>query len=34
LPVVAGLFYAIEPAVKVLVLHAAHPIGSRALKFG
>ena len=32
LPVVAGLFYGIKPAVTALVLHAAHRIGSRALK--
>jgi chromate transporter len=31
-PVVAGLFYGIKPAVTALVLHAAHRIGSRALK--
>jgi chromate transporter len=30
--VVAGLFYGIKPAVTALVLHAAHRIGSRALK--
>lgn len=33
-PVVAGLFYGIKPAVTSLVLHAAHRIGSRALKNG
>jgi chromate transporter len=33
-PVVAGLFYGIKPAVTALVLHAAHRIGSRALKNG
>ncbi len=32
LPIVAGLFYGIKPAVTALVLHAAHRIGSRALK--
>jgi chromate transporter len=32
LPVVAGLFYGLKPAVTALVLHAAHRIGSRALK--
>ena len=31
-PVVAGLFYGIKPAVAAIVLHAAHRIGSRALK--
>jgi chromate transporter len=31
LPVVAGLFYGIKPAVTALVLHAAHRIGGRAL---
>jgi chromate transporter len=31
-PAVAGLFYGIKPAVTALVLHAAHRIGSRALK--
>jgi chromate transporter len=30
--VVAGLFYGIKPAVTALVLHAAHRIGTRALK--
>lgn len=30
-PVVAGLFYGIKPAVTALVLHAAHRIGSRVL---
>lgn len=29
---VAGLFYGIKPAVTAIVLHAAHRIGSRALK--
>ena len=33
-PVVAGLFYGIKPAVTALVLHAAHRIGNRALKNG
>ncbi len=32
LPVVAAIFYGIKPAVTALVLHAAHRIGSRALK--
>jgi chromate transporter len=32
LPVVAGIFYGIKPAVTALVLHAAHRIGGRALK--
>ncbi|PCR95636.1 chromate transporter [Pseudomonas fluorescens] len=31
-PVVAGVFYGIKPAVTAIVLHAAHRIGSRALK--
>lgn len=31
-PVVAGLFYGIKPAVTALVLHAAHRVGTRALK--
>jgi chromate transporter len=31
-PLVAGLFYGLKPAVVALVLHAAHRIGSRALK--
>jgi chromate transporter len=31
-PLVAGLFYGIKPAVTAIVLHAAHRIGSRALK--
>ncbi|WP_028997905.1 chromate efflux transporter [Azohydromonas australica] len=31
-PAVAGLFYGIKPAVTALVLHAAHRIGTRALK--
>ncbi|WP_137820629.1 chromate efflux transporter [Pseudomonas sp. 2FG] len=32
MPVVAGLFYGIKPAVTAIVLQAAHRIGSRALK--
>ena len=31
-PLVAGLFYGIKPAVTALVVHAAHRIGTRALK--
>ncbi|HSV59348.1 MAG TPA: chromate efflux transporter [Variovorax sp.] len=31
-PLVAGIFYGIKPAVTALVLHAAHRIGSRALR--
>ncbi len=31
-PAVAGVFYGIKPAVTALVLHAAHRIGTRALK--
>jgi chromate transporter len=31
-PVVAGIFYGIKPAVTAIVLHAAHRIGSRALR--
>lgn len=31
-PWVAGLFYGIKPAVTAIVVHAAHRIGSRALK--
>jgi len=31
-PVVSGLFYGIKPAVTALVVHAAHRIGTRALK--
>ncbi|HLL18999.1 MAG TPA: chromate efflux transporter, partial [Rubrivivax sp.] len=31
-PLVAGIFYGIKPAVTALVLHAAHRIGMRALK--
>ena len=34
LPVVAGIFYGIKPAVTALVLHAAHRIGGRALRNG
>ncbi len=34
LPVVAGVFFGIKPAVTALVLHAAHRIGTRALKNG
>jgi chromate transporter len=33
-PIVAGLFYGIKPAVTAIVVHAAHRIGSRALKNG
>lgn len=33
-PIVAGIFYGIKPAVTALVLHAAHRIGTRALKSG
>ena len=32
LPLVAGIFYGIKPAVTALVLQAAHRIGTRALK--
>jgi chromate transporter len=32
IPVVAGLFYGIKPAVTAIVVQAAHRIGSRALK--
>ncbi|MEE1886642.1 chromate efflux transporter [Pseudomonas carassii] len=32
--VVAGIFYGIKPAVTAIVVHAAHRIGSRALKNG
>jgi len=32
LPLVAGVFYGLKPAVMALVLHAAYRIGSRALK--
>jgi chromate transporter len=31
-PVVVGIFYGIKPAVTALVLHAAHRIGTRALR--
>jgi chromate transporter len=31
-PLIAGLFYGIKPAVTALVVHAAHRVGSRALK--
>jgi chromate transporter len=31
-PTVAGVFYGIKPAITAIVLHAAHRIGSRALK--
>jgi chromate transporter len=31
-PLVAGIFYGLKPAVTALVLHAAHRIGGRALK--
>lgn len=31
-PLVAGLFYGLKPAVTALVLHAAHRIGTRTLK--
>ncbi len=31
-PLVAGVFYGIKPAVTALVLHAAHRIGTRALR--
>ncbi len=31
-PAVAGVFYGIKPAVTAIVLHAAHRIGTRALK--
>ena len=34
LPVVAGLFYGLKPAVTALVVHAAHSIGTRTLKNG
>jgi len=33
-PLVAGLFYGIKPAVTAIVVQAAHRIGSRALKSG
>ena len=32
LPLVAGVFFGLKPAVAALVVHAAHRIGSRALK--
>ncbi|HQQ74646.1 MAG TPA: chromate transporter, partial [Pseudomonadales bacterium] len=32
MPLVAGLFYGIKPAVTAIVVQAAHRIGSRALK--
>ena len=32
LPLVAGIFYGLKPAVVALVLHAAHRIGTRALR--
>jgi len=34
MPLIAGLFYGIKPAVAAIVLHATHRIGSRALKNG
>jgi chromate transporter len=34
LPLVAGVFFGLKPAVAALVLHAAHRIGSRVLKNG
>ena len=34
LPVVSGVFYGLKPAVTALVVHAAHRIGTRALKNG
>lgn len=33
-PAVAGIFYGIKPAVTAIVVHAAHRIGTRALKNG
>ena len=33
-PAIAGIFYGIKPAVTALVIHAAHRIGTRALKNG
>lgn len=33
-PVVAGIFYGVKPAVTALVLQAAHRVGTRALKNG
>ena len=32
MPVIAGIFYGIKPAVTALVVHAAYRVGSRALK--
>ncbi|MNK04240.1 putative chromate transport protein [compost metagenome] len=32
LPLIAGLFYGIKPAITAVVIHAVHRIGSRALK--
>ena len=34
LPVVTGVFFGIKPVVTALVLHAAHRVGTRALKSG
>nr|WP_041296514.1 chromate efflux transporter [Janthinobacterium sp. Marseille] len=34
LPLIAGLFYGIKPAITAVVIHAVHRIGSRALKNG
>ncbi len=31
-PIIAGLFYGIKPAVVAIVFHATHRIGSRSLK--
>lgn len=33
-PLIAGLFYGIKPAITAVVVHAVHRIGSRALKNG
>jgi chromate transporter len=33
-PVVAGVFFGLKPAVTALVLHAAHRVGTRALRNG
>jgi chromate transporter len=33
-PIIAGVFYGIKPAVTALVVHAAYRVGSRALKNG
>jgi chromate transporter len=33
-PVVAGIFFGLKPAVTALVLHAAHRVGTRALRNG